>query len=108
MTHDEIVTEVQARAKRRGVLTHYCHRAQFCHGDRGLPDVIAVGKFRAAFLEIKTPYDQLDPPQTTWRHALKGAGQEHHVIRPGHLDDGTLDAILDGLAYGQPVLFGAA
>lgn len=108
MTHDEIVAEIQRRAKSRGILSHYCHRAQFCQGDRGLPDVIAVGKFRAAWIEVKTPYDRLDPPQTTWMHALRGAGEEHHVIRPEQLDDGTLDAILDGLAYGQSILFGAA
>lgn len=108
MTHDEIVAEVVTRAKSRGILSHYCKQARFCEGDRGQPDIVCVGKFAAAWLEVKTPYDRLEPAQTTWMHALKAAGQQHHVIRPAHLDDGTLDGILDSLAYGQPVLFGAA
>lgn len=108
MTHDELVAEVQRRAKTRGILTHYCHQAQRCTGDRGLPDLVCAGMHGAAWIEVKSPYDRLDPPQTTWMHALKAAGQAHHVIRETQLADGTVDAILDGLAYGQPVLFGAA
>jgi hypothetical protein len=108
MTHDQLVSEIQRRAKTRGILTHACHQAQRCTGDRGQPDIVAVGKFRAAWLEIKSPGAGLEPAQTTWAHALKGAGQTHYIIRQAQLDDGTVDAILDTLAYGQPILFATA
>jgi hypothetical protein len=108
VTHDEMVSEIQNRAKRRNVLTHYCRRAQFCGGDPGLPDLVLVGAYGAAWMEVKTPRDQLDPPQVTWMHQLKAAGQKHYVIRQVQLDDGSVDAILDNLAYGQSTLFGAA
>jgi len=106
MTHDQVVAEIQARASRRGVLSHYCHRAQFCQGDNGIPDLQLVGPFGAAWAEVKSPYDRLEPEQTTWMHALKAAGQLHYVVRPQGLDDGSVDAMLDRLAYGQTLLPG--
>ncbi len=105
MTHDEIVAEIQARAKARSILTHYCGQATRCTGDRGQPDIRAEGRHGAAWIEVKSPYDRLDPPQTTWMHTIKGNGGRHYIIRETQLDDGTLDAILDELAYGQPVLW---
>jgi hypothetical protein len=108
MTHDEIVTEIQARARKRGILTHYCGPGLRCQGDRGAPDLVAVGMFGAAWIEVKTANDRLKPDQTTWMHALKAAGQAHYVVRELQLRDGGLDAMLDNLAHGQSLLFGAA
>jgi hypothetical protein len=108
VTHDEIVAEIQARARKRGILTHYCGPGLRCQGDRGVPDLVAVGMFGAAFIEVKTDRDRLKPDQVTWMHALKAAGQNHYVVRQGQLRDGGLDEILDCLAYGQPLLFRVA
>lgn len=97
MTHDELVAEILDRARARGILTHYCGNAVRCQGNRGLPDVIAVGKYSAAWIEVKTPGDKLSTDQTIWMYSLKGAGHAHHVIHPEQLYDGTLNVILNNL-----------
>lgn len=108
MTHDQIVAEIQARGRKLGILSHYCPKAQHCKADRGLPDLVMVGPHRAAFIEVKTEYGRMEPDQTTWMHALIGAGELHYVVRTADLDNGKVDAILDTLAYGQDVLFRGA
>lgn len=101
MTHDEIVVEIQSRARRRGVLSHYCPDSRRCDGDRGIPDLLLVGMFGAAFVEVKAPHDRVKPDQTTWKHALRAAGQEYHLVHGDALLNGVVDGILDGLAHGQ-------
>lgn len=102
MTHDEVVHEIQARARRRGVLSHYCHNSIRCEGDRGLPDVLLVGHYGVAFVEVKTPGDQLKPAQTTWKHALKAAGQLHEVMHEGDLAPGhAIDMLLAFVSTGE-------
>ena len=103
MTHDEIVAEIRPGPAGRGVLTHYCPDSRRCEGDRGLPDLLLVGMYGATFLKVKTPNDTLRPEQTTWKHALRPAGQEYHVIRGDMLLNGIVDGILDGLALGAKV-----
>lgn len=105
MTHDELVAEIQRRARELGILSHYCGQAQHCKADRGMPDLVLVGPYRAAFVEVKTEWAQMDPGQTTWMHALTAAGELHFVVRPADLDGGRVDGLLESLAYGQDVLF---
>jgi hypothetical protein len=100
MLHDDIVAEIQARAKRRGILSHYCGHAIHCKGDRGAPDLLLVGHFGAAWVEVKTGSATLDPGQTTWKHALRAAGQEHHVIREPDLHNGQVNWLLDLVSLG--------
>ena len=97
MTHDEIVAEIQARAERRGVLTHYCGSAERCHGDRGAPDLVLAGPHGVAWIEVKTGGDTMRPDQTTWKYQLLASGQEHYVIRVDVLDS-VVDKLLDRLA----------
>lgn len=101
MTHDEIVVEIQSRARRRGILSHYCPDSRRCDGDRGIPDLVLIGPHGAAWLEVKAPHDRIKPDQTTWKHTLRAAGQEYHLIRGDMLLNGVVDGILDGLALGQ-------
>ena len=108
MLHDDVVREIQERAAKLGVLSHYCGKALHCKGDRGVPDLLLVGPHKAAFIEVKTQYANLAPDQTTWMHALIGAGQLHYVMREADLENGRLASVLETLAYGQPVLFGGA
>jgi hypothetical protein len=102
MTHDEVVAEIQARAKRRGILTHYCGRAQHCKGDRGSPDLVLVGPYHTGWIEVKMPGDTRKPEQTTWFHALRAGGQLYEQMGPADLDRSPLhsvaDAFLDYLA----------
>jgi len=101
MTHDEIVGEIQRRAKLRGIRTHYCGSSIRCTGDKGKPDLFIVGPFGSAWLEVKTAGDDLRPDQTTWRHMLIAAGQVHYVIGEAQLNDGAVDALLRFVATGE-------
>lgn len=102
MTHDQIVAAIQDRAKTRGVLSHYCHRAVRCSGDRGLPDLVLVGAWNIAWCEVKTPScPTLDSGQTRWRHALRAAGQIHEVMGERDLEPGgAVDMMLSFVATG--------
>lgn len=102
MTHDVIVGRIMARAGKLGVLAHYCGRSQLCQGDRGLPDLLCVGLYHGAFIEVKMPHSPgLSPEQTSWRHQLAAAGFIHYVVGPGALENGQVDRILGFLATGQ-------
>src|SRR6267142_696561 len=52
VTHAVVVAEIMARASRLNVLSHYCGRSQLCQGDRGLPDLLCVGLYFGAFIEV--------------------------------------------------------
>jgi hypothetical protein len=98
MTHDQLVSEIQDQAARRGVLTHYCRRSVTCAGDRGLPDLLCAGIGGACWLEVKLPGDTLKSGQSAWRYTLIASGQRHYVVGPAELADGRVAEILDTLA----------
>jgi hypothetical protein len=101
MTHDVVVAEIMNRAKARNVLTHYCGRSQLCQGHRGMPDLLCVGLYHQAFIEVKIGRDQLDPEQTDWRHHLQAAGVIFYVLGADALTNGVAERILDFLATGK-------
>jgi hypothetical protein len=103
VNHDEIVTEIQARARAKGVLSHYCGRSQQCDGDRGLPDLFLVGVHGSAWVEVKTPSSpSMSPAQVQWAYQLRAAGQVHYIVQGAALDNGAVDAILGVLAGPEP------
>ena len=109
MTHDQIVKEIQKRAKARHVRTHYCGHAERCSGDAGQPDLFLCGVASIAWIEVKTAGDRLKPAQTAWRYALLANSQVYEVMGEADLEPGgAIDTLLDVLTFGQPVLFGAA
>jgi len=95
MTHDEVVTQIQLRARAQNILTHYCGRAERCCGDRGQPDLILVGAWNVAWVEVKSRYADLAPDQTTWFHTLRGSGQVCEILNEHDLEPGgAVDALL--------------
>jgi hypothetical protein len=101
MTHDVVVAEIMTRARAANVLSHYCGRAHLCGGDRGAPDLLCVGAFAAAFIEIKmTGSPGLSSAQVNWKHQLRAAGMTHYVLGPECLANGQADRILRYLATG--------
>jgi hypothetical protein len=95
MNHDVVVAEIMARARLANVLSHYCGRAHLCGGDRGAPDLLCVGPYAAAFIEVKMPGSpNLSPAQVNWKHQLRAAGMLHYVVGPECLDNGQADRIL--------------
>lgn len=108
MTHDQIVQEIIRRAHKIGVLSHYCRESQRCLGDRGTPDLLLVGHYRAAFIEVKTPAcPTLSSNQVTWMHAIKASGGIHYVLGAEALDNGVVGQILDYLMGGATPLLAA-
>lgn len=103
MTHDQVVSEIMTRARARGMLAHYCKRAERCDGDPGLPDIALIGRAGTGWIEVKTPAcPTLSSGQKRWRYALIAAGQVCEVM---HEDDlvsgGAVDMFLDFLSTGR-------
>jgi hypothetical protein len=61
VTHDDLVSEIMRRATRHHVLSHYCAKSLRCRGDRGMPDLLLVGAYGAAWVEVKTFGEHLEP-----------------------------------------------
>ena len=103
MTHDQVVAEIQARAERRGILSHYCGSAERCHADRGAPDLLLAGPFGVAWVEVKTSAcPTLSSGQVAWRYMLRAAGQVHEVMGEGDLIPGhAVDMLLGFVATGE-------
>jgi VRR-NUC domain-containing protein len=101
VTHDEIVKEIQARAQRAGILTHYCGRSERCAGDAGQPDLILIGRQSVAWVEVKTPGADPSPAQIRWKYALKAAGEIWEVMREEDLAPaGAVNALLEFITRG--------
>jgi hypothetical protein len=101
VTHDEIVKEIQARAKQRGILTHYCGRSERCTGDAGQPDLILAGRDGTAWIEVKTPGTDPSPAQIRWKYALRASGQIWEVMLEHDLEQGgAVDMLLELLDTG--------
>ena len=102
MTHDAVIEAIISRARAANVLSHYCGQAHLCKGDRGAPDLLCVGPFAAAFLEIKMPASPgLSSGQVNWKHQIRAAGMTHYVLGPECLDNGQADRILRYLGTGE-------
>jgi hypothetical protein len=99
VTHDEMVAEIQRRARLRGLLSHYCKRGERCEGDPGLPDIV----FPRGWIEVKTlGCPTLSSGQKRWRYALLGAGQLYEVMHEYNLEPGgAVDQFLEFLATGR-------
>lgn len=95
MTHDEVVAEIQARAKARGVLSHYCKRGQFCQGDNGMPDLLLVGAYHVGWIEVKMPGDKRDPGQTAWFYKLRATGALVEQMGPRDLEPAPVHSVVD-------------
>jgi hypothetical protein len=101
MTHDQVVSEIQARAAGRMILSHYCGPSLRCQGDRGMPDLVLIGMFGAGWIEVKMPGDSREPDQTTWYHRMRAAGQLYETMGPADLaEGGAVDLFLTFLSEG--------
>ncbi|WBL18492.1 VRR-NUC domain-containing protein [Citricoccus sp. NR2] len=62
----------------------------------GFPDLVMVHptQQRVIWAELKRASGRLTADQKAWIADLEAAGQEVHVWRPTHLQDGTINALL--------------
>lgn len=58
-------------------------------GHKGLPDYVAVRDGVLLFAELKDRYGKPSREQQEWIDALKAAGQQVYLWRPGDIDEVT-------------------
>lgn len=100
MTHNEIVSEIMARARNRGMLSHYCPDSRSCMGDPGFPDLVVTGLYGTVFFEVKSGYQERRPSQTVWAYTLLAGNEQTFLIHESDLHGGILDSILDQIQHG--------
>lgn len=87
MSEDQLLGAVGGALELAGYLwTHHrrSDRGQLM-GNRGFPDIVAVGAGRILVLELKTERGSVEPDQQAWHDALVGAGLPVRVLRPRDL-----------------------
>lgn len=105
MTEDQLLRAVLELCRYRGLMVHHCRPARTINGWRtpvqgnpGFPDLVIAGPGGVAFVELKAARGRLSPTQQKWGDTLIGAGAPHFVLRPAHLRDGTVAALVRQLA----------
>lgn len=85
MTHDELIGLILGI--RGDLLMHHHPDSRRDLGDRGLPDLIILGRSGLLFAEIKGPDGVLEKPQRDWGDRLKAVDMlcGHDCERLGYL-----------------------
>jgi len=105
MSERTLQDRVVGRAKRRGWKVAHAGRAWVGDKDngqfitpmaKGWPDLTLAKEGHALiFLELKREDGEVDDDQWTWLRLLGLTGNKVAIIRPHHLRDGTVKAILN-------------
>jgi Holliday junction resolvase len=85
-----ITESIRRFLRRRGWWYYKVHGGRF--GQAGVPDVVAVGKGRTIWLEVKTQTGRCTPRQLTTQAEMRRAGAEVYVVRSAH----EVRQIIDG------------
>lgn len=100
MTEPELRQLVMAAAKSTGVLAHYCGRSTLCQGDKGLPDLILLGRHGLVLAELKSRDGEVSPDQQQWLDRLEriegmySAAAVPRVLRPTDWHSGAVSRLL--------------
>jgi hypothetical protein len=86
-----------AAAANAGVLVHWCGDNRYCHGRRGLPDLILAGSNGTMFAELKAEDGETSADQDLWLSTLHDSGTPYAVWRPGNWESGLIRARLRDL-----------
>jgi len=76
---------VVAMAKALGWLCYHTYDARRC--EPGFPDLVMLRPPRLVFAELKTARGRVKAAQQTWLDALRAAGAEAYLWRPGDADE---------------------
>ena len=82
MTERQFQTRVLRIAKQFGWITYHTHDSR--RSDPGFPDLVLV-RDRVLFRELKTETGRISEPQKAWGQALKRAGADFKIWRPGDM-----------------------
>lgn len=77
-------TQVRSLARLLGWIPYHTFDSR--RSDQGFPDLVLV-RDRVVFAELKTPKGRLSSHQEIWLEALRNAGAEVYVWRPGDLEE---------------------
>lgn len=94
MTERQLQGTVQQLATLHGWRWYHTHDSR--RSAPGFPDLVMVHptQGRVVWAELKRASGRLTKDQKAWIADLEAAGQEVHVWRPTHLQDGTINALL--------------
>jgi hypothetical protein len=106
VTHDELIGLIIGI--RGDLLMHHHPDSRRDLGDRGLPDLVILGRNGLLFAEIKGPDGVLEKPQLRWARRLKEVdmlcspecermGSLWRVWQPAHWHSGDIRRELDQL-----------
>jgi len=94
MAEDELQANVMDACRVLGLLAYHTHDSR--RSPAGFPDLAICGR-RLIFRELKTERGKVSPQQELWLAALRRAGVDADVWRPGDWRDGSIMRQLQGL-----------
>ena len=92
MTENQLQDSVRELAKVFGWLHYHTHNSK--GSEPGFPDSVMVRGKRIVFAELKSEDGTVTDAQDEWLMALRTAGIETHVWRPGHWKSGQIEKLL--------------
>ena len=94
MTEVALLNQVRALAHALGWRSYHTHDSRRSPG--GFPDscLVHARQRRLLFVELKTMTGKTSTKQHEWITDLEAAGVEVHLLRPDHLLDGSIEALL--------------
>lgn len=97
MTERELTALVLAACRDRGLLAHHCRDSRHCQGEKGLPDLLVVGRY-LLFAELKGESERFSMAQLRWRDYLRRAGVRWMCWRPEDWHCGRVETELDAIS----------
>ncbi len=106
MSEKTLQARVVARARRLGWRVAHAGKGQVGEAGhfvtpmaKGWPDLFLLNEFRAPYrmaIELKREQGEVEPDQQEWLDLMNACGIPAMVLRPHHLRDGSVRAILVG------------
>ena len=94
MSEAQLLAAVRQACRTLGLLCYHTHDSR--RSEPGFPDLVIVGS-RMIIRELKTERGRVRPEQRTWLDALRRAGQDADIWRPGDFYSGRIASELTAL-----------
>src|SRR5215469_3997141 len=97
MTEAELRGLVTRECTRLGLLWHWCRDSRVCEGNRGLPDLVILGRGGILLAELKGPDGETSADQDKWLWHAWAASIPWAIWRPSDWDKGAIQRRLANL-----------